>query len=433
MKTVKIYLTLTAMILICFVGNAQKSASDKKYSEIANYDESKVPVYSLPDVLQTINGDKVTTVGEWEKIRRPEILGMFTTYMYGKTPGRPADLHWVVRSVDNKALDGRATRKQVAIYFTKEEKDPCLNLQIYTPNNVNGKVPLFLGLSFLPNYSVYDDPGVELPAPPVNAESKSRFPVKRGFMSSAWQLDLLLERGYGLATFCYSDIDPDFDDGFQNGVHPLFYRKGQTYPMPDEWGSVAAWAWGASRAMDYLVTDKNIDAKKIAILGHSRLGKTATWAGASDQRFAMVFSCNSGCCGVALSKREFGETIEAMNVRFPHHFDGNYKQFNAREKYMPFDQHELVALVAPRPIYIASAGDDNWADQKGEFLGGKGAEPVYALYGLAGLGVEQQPPIDVSVNDGFIAYHNRTGPHAVLRYDWEQFLKFADRHLKGGK
>jgi len=431
MKKIYILIALIiAFVLISDVVSAQLSTNDKKYSEIANYDESKVPEYMLPDVLLTNDGEKVTTVKEWETIRRPEVLEMLTTYMYGKTPGRPADLHWNVKSVDKKALDGRATRKEITIYFTKGDTAPCINLLLYLPNNQKGRIPLFLGISFFPNFTVYDDPGIEMPEMPANSDNKRRFPMKKGMMKDAWQLDYLFENGYGLATFCYSDIDPDFDDDFKNGVQPLFYKKGQTYPKPDEWGSVAAWAWGMSRAMDYIETDKDIDSKRVAVIGHSRLGKTATWAGASDQRFAMVFSCNSGCCGVALSKRIFGETIEAMNVRFPHHFDGNYKQFNGREKYMPFDQHELVALVAPRPIYIASAGDDNWADQKGEFLGGKGAEPVYALYGLPGIGVDSQPAIDVAVHEGYIGYHNRTGPHAVLRYDWEQFIQFANMHYK---
>ncbi|WP_321334113.1 acetylxylan esterase [uncultured Bacteroides sp.] len=434
MKKYHLFLIVLLSICTCETTLAQKSAvADKKYSELANYDESKVPQYTLPDPLTFNDGEKVKTVKEWEKKRRPEILNTFRTYMYGKTPGKPKNMHWTIESVDREALNGRATRKLITIYFSKGESDPCLHLQIYLPNDVKGPIPVFLGISFLPNYSIYDDPGVKLPEKTTNTTLSTRFPVKRGTMKEAWQLDLLLQNGYGLATFCYSDIDPDADNGFKNGVQPLFYKKNQQFPMPDEWGSIAAWAWGASRAMDYLEKDKEIDSKHVAIVGHSRLGKTAVWAGASDQRFALVISGNSGCCGAAISRRMFGETIEAYNVRFPHHFNGNFKQFNGREKYLPFDQHELIALVAPRPIYIASASEDNWSDQKGEFLGGKGAEPVYALYGLPGIGAESMPNIDVPLTDGTIAYHNRTGPHALLRYDWVQFIKFANRFMKTKK
>ena len=347
--------------------------------------------------------------------------------MFGKAPVLKHKLPCTVSRINEKALNGRATRKEITIQLTDDPQGPHIDLQLYLPNHVSGKIPVFLGISFTPNYTIYDDPDLSVPEITDEKMKKRSF---RGSMDKSWQLDKILEHGYGLATFCYNDVDPDFDDDFQNGVHPYYYEKGQNFPDPDQWGSIAAWAWGMSRAMDYLETDKKVDAKKVAVIGHSRLGKTAVWAGASDPRFALVISGNSGCCGVAISRRCFGETVEAMNVRFPHWFCGNYKQFNDREKYLPFDQHELVALIAPRPIYIASAEEDNWSDQKGEFLGGKGAEPVYALYGLGGIGCEEMPPVDTPYMNGPIAYHNRKGPHAVLPYDWEQFLRFADKYFK---
>lgn len=404
----------------------------RDYSGLANYDESKVPSYTLPDVLLCKDGTKVTTKEIWEQKRRPELLEMFTTYMFGKAPESPSRLDYKVTSVSRKALGGRATRKEIVIYLTADkEKGPHIDLQLYLPNHIKGKIPVFLGISFLPNYTVYDDPELDVPDLYVSPGGKPAKVPERGMMDKSWQLDKILEHGYGLATFCYNDIDPDFDDDFKNGIHPYFYRKGQDYPDPDQWGSIAAWAWGMSRAMDYLEKDIEVDSDKVAVIGHSRLGKTALWAGATDPRFALVISGNSGCCGVAISRRCYGETVEAMNVRFPHWFCGNYKQFNNRENYMPFDQHELVALIAPRPIYIASASEDNWSDQKGEFLGGKGAEPVYSLYGLKGIGIDRMPGIDEPYMDGSIAYHIRKGPHAVLPYDWEQFLKFADKYFKG--
>ncbi len=398
----------------------------RDYSKLANYDESKVPEYTLPDVLLCKDGEVVTTKEMWEQKRRLEVLEMFTTYMFGKAPVLKDKLPYKIERVSKKALGGRATRKEITLQLTDDPQGPHIDLQLYLPNQVKGKVPVFLGISFMPNYTVYDDE--ELTLPEVTGDEKRK--ATRGFMDKSWQLDKILERGYGLATFCYNDVDPDFDDDFQNGVHPYYYKKNQKYPEPDEWGSIAAWAWGASRAMDYLENDSRVDAGKIAIIGHSRLGKAAVWAGAVDTRFALVLSANSGCCGVAISRRLYGETVEAMNVRFPHWFCSNYKQFNDRERYMPFDQHELVALIAPRPIYIASAEDDNWSDQKGEFLGGKGAEPVYALYGLSGIKAEEMPPVDTPIMEGSIAYHIRKGPHAVLPFDWEQFLLFADKYFK---
>ena len=398
----------------------------RDYVKLANYDESKVPEYKLPDVLMCEDGEVVTTKEMWEQKRRPEVLNLFTTYMFGKAPVLKNKLPYKVERVSKKALNGRATRKEITVQLTEDPQGPCIHLQLYLPNQVKGKVPVFLGLSFMPNYTIYNDEEVELPAP----KEGDKWKPMRGSMNMAWQLDKILEQGYGLATFCYNDVDPDFDDDFKNGVHPYYYKKNQDFPAPDEWGSIAAWAWGASRALDYLETDSKVDAKKVAVIGHSRLGKAAVWAGASDTRFALVISGNSGCCGVAISRRVYGETVEAMNVRFPHWFCGNYKQFNDRERYMPFDQHELVALIAPRPIYIASAEDDNWSDQKGEFLGGKGAEPVYALYGLPGIGTDEMPPLDTPYMQGSIAYHNRKGTHAILPYDWEQFLLFANRFWK---
>ena len=428
-----IHLTLLLCATLCAPAafpQAEKIIK-RDYAKLANYDESKVPAYTLPDPLLCKDGTRVTTVREWEQKRRPELLEMFTTYMFGHAPQAPDRLDYEVREVKADALQGRAIRKQVTIYLTSERAEgPYIDLQLYLPADAKGKTPVFLGISFLPNWTIYDDPDLSVPDSITRPDGHRVQAPARGSMDKSWQLDKILAHGYGLATFCYNDVTPDYDDDFARGIIPHFYRPGQTYPDPDQWGAIAAWAWGASRALDYLETDVQIDARRVAIIGHSRLGKAAVWAGANDPRFALVISGNSGCCGVALSRRCYGETVEAMNVRFPHWFCGNYKQFNAREPYMPFDQHELVALIAPRPLYIASASEDNWSDQRGEFLGGKGAEPVYALYGLTGISTDEMPPIDQPCMDGTIAYHNRRGPHAILPYDWEMFLRFADRYFK---
>ena len=424
-----LFLTLGLLSCMGIVCAQTGTPLHKDYAKIANYDESKVPTYTLPDVLLCQDGEVVKTKEQWEQKRRPELLEMLTTYMYGKTPVLESPLPFVVDKVSKKALNGKATRKEVTICLTENPQGPAFHLQLYLPNKVKGKIPVFLGLSFTPNYTICDDPEVNIPESMISASNNMKF-MKKGSMTDSWQLNKILEHGYGLATFCYSEVTPDKDTDYKEGIQTYYYRKGQTMPDPDQWGAVAAWAWAASRAMDYLVKDDQIDAQHVAIIGHSRLGKTALWAGATDSRFALVIPANSGCCGAAISRRCFGETVEAINVRFPHWFCGNYKQFNARENYAPFDQHEVVALVAPRPIYIPSAQEDNWSDQKGEFLGGKGAEPVYALYNENGIGIDSMPPVDTPYMDGYIAYHNRKGPHAVLPYDWEQFLKFADRFFK---
>lgn len=398
--------------------------------------ESDVRPYTLPDPLKFADGSPVHDAAGWRTRRRPELLRVFEQEVYGRTPGPTPRVVADAPRIERRALGGVAVRKQVTLQVANGGRTAAINVLMYLPSNAPGRVPVFVGLNFQGNQAVHQDPGIELPTAWMPARNAGVIDhrateASRGTEASRWPVELILRRGYGLVTAYYGDLDPDFDDGFQNGVQPLFYKAGQSRPANDEWGAVGAWAWGLSRILDHLETDVSVDGARVAVIGHSRLGKAALWAGAQDPRFALVVSNDSGCGGAALSKRVFGETVAHITSAFPHWFAGNFRKYAGREADLPVDQHELLALIAPRPLYVASAAEDLWADPRGEFLGARGAHPVYTLLGQEGLGVSDMPAIDHPVGRT-IGYHVRAGGHDVKTYDWEQYLAFADRHLRAG-
>ena len=387
-----------------------------------NYDEARVPAYTLPDLLTTADGRPVKTRKDWETLRRPELLRLFTDEMFGRAPDKPEGLHFKLLQEDPQALDGLATRREVALWLDQAESQRIV-LLLYVPNRTKQPVPAFLGINFFGNHTTTDEPGVLLPEYDRYEGLLSR--QDRGSQQQRWPLKTILERGYAVATFCCADVDPDADDGFRNGVHGLF-DKGRN---DHSWGSLAAWAWGLSRALDYLETDPAVDGKRVAVFGHSRMGKAAVWAGASDPRFAMVISNASGCGGAALSRRRFGETVARINDHFPHWFCGAFQAYDDAEERLPFDQHELLALVAPRPLYVESGSADLWSDPYGEYLSLTEAGKVYELYGYERFTDIVPPAVEQPQVRGRNGYHVRDGRHEILLYDWQQYLNFADRFL----
>ncbi len=422
---------MRAICSLLFLGLVSTSCGQARKD--ANYDEAKVGQLAIPDPLVCVDGTKINTVDEWLTKRQPELLQIFEREVYGKTPsGKPSALRFVVTSEDKKALNGKATKREISIFFTDKE-EPHADLLLYIPNARKNPTPALVSLNFGGNQSVANDPAIKLSNHWFRNNPKSGYvndkatEHTRGSSADRWPLEQIIARGYAVATAYYGDFEPDHVDGIGDGVRPLFLKPGQRKPADNEWGAIGAWAWGLSRMADYLQTVPEIDGKKLAVLGHSRLGKTSLWAGALDARFTIVISNDSGCGGAALSKRNFGETVGIINNSFPHWFCGNFKKYSSNEGALPVDQHELLALIAPRPVYIATATEDLWSDPKGQFLAGKLAEPVYALFGKKGLGVDEPPTPDNSVGDN-IGYHSRAGKHDILWFDWEQYMNFADRH-----
>jgi hypothetical protein len=411
------------------MGQADKPPAPLVAGIPVNYEEARVGTYTLPDPLLLANGKPVRDAKTWNEKRRAEIVRLFEENQYGRSPGRPSAMSFDVFDKGTPAFDGKGTRRQVTIYFSADKAGPKMDLLVYVPANAAGPVPLLLNLSFSANSNTVGDPGVKVGE--VWGREKKKIPAGQGMNFGKVNVTRLLDAGFGFATVYYGDIDPDFLGGVPYGVRALYLKPGQTEPAPDEWGSIAAWAWGVSRAMDYLETDKAVDAKRVAIMGVSRLGKTVMWAGAHDPRIALVIASCSGEGGAALSRRNYGETIAHLteSSRYPYQFAANYAKFANKVDQFPVDAHMLVALIAPRPVLLQTGDKDFWSDPKGEFLGAVAAGPVYRLLGKQGLDTDQMPPAGSPILHT-IGYYMHAGGHGTIPSDWDQFLAFMQMHLQ---
>ena len=392
----------------------------------ANYDESKVPAYELPEPLVFSSGKPVSSRRQWKK-RRAELMELFRERMYGREPSAPKDISFEVTKVVPDAFGGLSTMKEVRIMLDPSGEHYLVML-MFVPNGAGKPVPAFLGINFKGNHTTTDLEEVSLPDEVQLRNYGPGYQVpERGLNARRWPYEYILEHGYAVCTFCVHDPEPDLKGHYDYGIRKV-YDGGS--PRPDSWGSVSAWAWSLCRALDYLCKDPSVDARRVAVIGHSRLGKTALWAGAMDRRFAMVVANDSGCSGAALSRRVYGENLGIINTSFPYWFCSNYKEYNDAEASLPFDQHELIAMIAPRPVYVASASEDLWADPYGEYLSLVYATPVYRLFGYDGFSDTSMPAAGDSKVIGRMGHHIREGQHDCILYDWERFITFADRFLK---
>ncbi len=425
---------VTVLVLsICVSSQQTQNAPPKIVAGIpVNYEEALVGSYTLPDPLVLANGKRVRDAKTWSQKRRPEIVRLFEDNQFGRSPGRPANMSFDVFDKGTPALDGKALRRQVTVYFSPDKNGPKMDLLIYLPAAARKPVPLLLNLSFTANSNAVDDPGIK-PGEIWNREKK-RVPAAKGGAFGRLNVAPLLDNGIGVATAYYGDIDPDFEGGIPNGVRALYLKPGEKEPASNEWGAISAWAWGLSRALDYLETDKGVDAMRVAIFGVSRLGKTVLWAGAHDSRFALVIASCSGEGGAALSRRNYGETVKHLvaPTRYPYQFAANYQKYADHLDQLPVDAHMLIALIAPRPVLLQTGDTDFWSDPKGEFLAAVAAGPVYRFLGREGLDTDQMPAAGQPILHT-LGFYEHAGGHGTIPSDWEQFVKFLKLHLRPGR
>ncbi len=394
-----------------------------------NYDESKVPEFVIPSALVSADGNTIRNAAEWVNFQRPRLLELFRREVYGASLPRPDGCSLELLTCRNDAYQGLATRKEIRLHFTMADgRSHCADLLLYLPNAASKPVPAFLGLCFKSNHVTSTETEVRITGRNYS-DNEYLDEDKRGQEAGRWQFPEVLKRGYAAATICYHDFFPDCAHGWQNSALSLFYDQPDDPAVQTKHTAIGVWAWGLSRALDCLESEPAIDARRVAVHGHSRLGKTSLWAGAQDARFRLVISNDSGCGGAALFKHYFGENIEVITNAFPHWFVPTFKQYGRREAELPFDQNFLIALQAPRPVCIASASEDLWADPKGEFLAGAYAGEVYRLFGADSY-LPTQMPAPGGRLSGWVSYHLRDGKHNQTGEDWQHYLDLADRFLK---
>jgi hypothetical protein len=394
---------------------------------IPNFDEAKVGPYTLPDPLVLKDGQPVRDAQTWRTKRRPEIVAMFETNMYGRAPGRPPEERFEVFDKGSPALGGKATRKQVMIHLSKDAKAPQIQLVEYIPAAARKRVPMLLLIGFTTPAMMIDDPGIR-PGLVWDPAKKQKVPASQAPGMGKMNIDRFLDAGIGVATWYYGDVDPDFQGGYDLGVRALLDKVDEAHRAPDAWGAIAAWSWSFSRVQDYLETDPDVDAKRVAIHGASRLGRSVLWAGAHDQRFAAVIACCSGKGGAALYHRNYAEGIVKDETGGNDHwYARNMKMFSERESELPMDGHMLLSLIAPRAVLLQTGKQDNAADPKGEFLGAVAAGPVYRLLGKQDLGTTTWPPGGPILHD--IGYTMHAGGHGIDPGDWDVYLAFLKQHL----
>jgi hypothetical protein len=382
----------------------------------------------LPDPLTMFKGERVTSKEQWFKERRPELKALFEQYMYGQRPPAPAKMNFHVERVDKEFLGGKATKKEVSISFGPSPA-PRVSLLLVVPNQRTRPAPVFVGLNFCGNHTLSADPSVALPAAWMpkscpGVTNNHATDAGRGAQIDVWALEQSVDRGYAVATIYNGEIDPDRPDPSE-GVRVFYASAGKAY----DWGTIAAWAWGVSRAVDYLVTDKDLDPARIAVVGHSRLGKAALVAAAFDERIALAIPLQAGCGGTAPSRGKIGESVKRINDSFPHWFNGEFKKFNEHPDTLPFDQHCLIALCAPRPVLLPNAVEDTWANPAGQFEMLQAADKVYRFLGAGGLEAKQMPEPGKLI-DSTLGYYIRPGKHSMTKDDWKIFLDFADKHFR---